>query len=89
MKIDGVVFRLGQRVADEKLIAIAEAPAEIVPHVRVQPAAVDEHDGVPAFAAPVEVVQAQSVALDVAAERRSLAVVQTGSFHELRAMPYR
>src|SRR5690606_11095022 len=45
-------------------IAVVEAAAEIVPHVRVQAAAVNEHDRRPVCGAPIEVMQADSLAND-------------------------
>src|SRR6476620_7776043 len=51
--------------------SVVEAAAEIVPHMRVKTAAVDEDDRMPAMIAPVEVVQSNAVAIYELAARKS------------------
>lgn len=51
--------------------SLAEPAAEIVPHMRVQAAAMDEDDRMLAVIAPVEVVQSDAVAIyELAARKR-------------------
>src|SRR5688572_24504385 len=49
--------------------AVSEPAAEIVPDVRVKPAAVNHDDCVLAFIAPVEMVQRERLAVDEMAAR--------------------